>query len=83
VNRETLQLLPAWIFLFILPFTHTVALRLLGLFAATIFALFHFYRERRTLHVPVWPWILFWALLPIVLLRSSIDPAYSLSEVKT
>jgi O-antigen ligase len=83
VNRETLQLLPAWIFLFILPFTHTVALRLLGLFAATLFALFQFYRERRTLAVPAWPWLLFWALLPLVLARFSIDPAYSLGEVKT
>ena len=78
-------LFPAWIFLFILPFTHTVALRQLSLFAAFAIAAWLWWstREPRLAQVPAWRWIVFWAVLPLALLPLSLDPRYSLGEIKT
>jgi len=85
MNRELLRLAPAWVFLFILPFTHTVALRLMGLFTAAALMAWQWQRVRTPplTALPAWRWILFWALLPLLLLPFSADPRYSLGEVKT
>src|SRR4051812_47028333 len=83
MNRQLLHLVPAWVFLFILPFTHTVALRLLALFTASVVAALQFYQDRPVFAVPAWRWLVYWALLPFALAGFSVDPAYSLGEAKT
>lgn len=84
--RNTGWLVPAGIFLFILPFTHTVALRLLALFTAFGIALWQWWPARTPGlpgSLPAWRWIAYWALLPIALAAASRDPAYSIGEWKT
>lgn len=81
-----MRLTPAWVFLFILPFTHTVALRLLSLFAAFAIAAWCWARERTPRlpgELPAWRWIALWALLPVALAPFSQLPGYSLGEAKT
>ncbi len=76
---------PAWTFLFILPFTHTVALRLTGLFFAAFAAVLAWKSMPRgtTGWIPAGGLIAFWAILPLALLPFSIDVGYSLNEIKT
>ncbi|MDA0226154.1 MAG: hypothetical protein O2975_08605, partial [Proteobacteria bacterium] len=84
--RASWWLVPAGIFLFILPFTHTVALRLLALFAAFGIALWQWWPARTPALpgcLPAWRWIAFWALLPVALAPLSRHPTYSMGEWKT
>ena len=85
MNRSAFWLLPVWVFLFILPFTHTVALRLLSLFAAFGISAWQWWKDREPplAQLPAWQWIAFWAALPILLLPFSGDAAYSLREWKS
>ncbi|HEY5636552.1 MAG TPA: O-antigen ligase family protein [Burkholderiales bacterium] len=85
-TRNTWWLVPAGTFLFILPFTHTVALRLLALFTAFGIAVWQWWPARTPAlpgSLPAWRWIAFWALLPLALAVASRDPAYSIGEWKT
>lgn len=85
-TRTAWWLVPAGTFLFILPFTHTVALRLLALFTAFGIALWQWWPARTPAlpgSLPAWRWIAFWALLPLALAVASRDPAYSIGEWKT
>lgn len=85
-TRSAWWLVPAGTFLFILPFTHTVALRLLALFTAFGIALWQWWPARTPAlpgSLPAWRWIAFWALLPLALAVASRDPAYSIGEWKT
>lgn len=86
MTRDGWWLAPAGVFLFILPFTHTVALRLLALFTAFGIALWRWWPARTPAlpgGLPAWRWIGFWAVLPVALVAASRDPAYSLGEWKT
>ena len=68
-------------FLFILPFPHTVALRLLCLFAAIVIAI----AQWRRLKPPPFPLkapILIWAAVVLASLGFAVDLPYSIGEVK-
>jgi len=76
-----LQLLPFMVFLFILPFPGTVALRLTCLAAAFLIAIISW----RRLAPPALPckWaIALWAGVVIASLVHAVDPSYSLGEIK-
>lgn len=76
------QLLPAALFLLILPFNHTIALRFLCLFLAAVIALRSFFK----LGVPPLPLKLplaLWAGIAVLSLTWSLDPLFSLNELKT
>ncbi|MHB1292092.1 MAG: O-antigen ligase family protein, partial [Sulfuricella sp.] len=79
--RYSLALWPAAFFLFILPFTHTVALRLssLGIAAAIAFVT---WRTRSVPPVPFKLPLLLWVGMALLSLSWAIDPAYSLREIK-
>ena len=79
--RYNLALWPAAIFLFSLPFTHTVALRLLSLAIAATIA-FIAWRTRPTPPIPFKLPLLFWAGMAFLSLTWAIDPGYSLGEIK-
>lgn len=85
MNRSAIWLIPAWVFLFILPFTHTVALRLLSLFAAFGIAVWLRWKDGapQLVQLPAWRWIALWAALPVLLSPLSRDAAYSLREFKS
>lgn len=75
-------LLPAALFLLILPFNHTIALRFLCLFLAAAIALRNFFK----LGVPPLPLKLplaLWAGIAGLSLTWSFDPLFSLNELKT
>lgn len=74
------RLAPAGAFLFILPFSHTVALRLACLFLAAMVALQATWRRERPDLPCRWPLVL-WAAVCAVSLAWSIDPAYSRKEL--
>lgn len=76
------QLLPAVLFLLILPLNHTIALRFLCLFLAAAVALRSFIK----LGVPPLPLKLplaLWAGVAMLSLTWSLDPLFSLNELKT
>lgn len=80
-TRYSLALWPAAIFLLILPFTHTVALRLSSLaIAATI--TFLTWRARSIPPISFKLPLLLWAGMAFLSLSWAIDPAYSLEEIK-
>lgn len=74
------RLAPAGAFLFILPFSHTVALRLACLLLAAMVALQTTWRRQRPDLPCKWP-LAFWAAVCILSLAWSIDPAYSRKEL--
>ena len=82
MNRtELLWLAPALIFLFILPFPHTVALRLTCLFVAAVIAGMRW----RRLDAPPFPLkapIILWAAVVVASLAFAVDLPYSVREVK-
>lgn len=78
---ELLLALPFVVFLFILPFRGTVALRLLCLSAAIIIAV-RLWRRLETPNVPCKPALFAWAGLALLSLAYAVDPAYSLGEIK-
>lgn len=79
--RYGLVLWPATIFLLILPFTHTVALRLSSLAIAVVIAFFSFHTR------PIPPVsfklpLLIWAGMAALSLNWAIDPDYTMGEIK-
>jgi O-antigen ligase len=78
---DALMALPFAVFLFILPFRGTVALRLLCLSAAIIIAV-RLWRRLDTPRVPCKPVLFAWAGLALLSLGYAVDPAYSLGEIK-
>ncbi|HEX5464796.1 MAG TPA: O-antigen ligase family protein [Burkholderiales bacterium] len=81
VGRADLRFVPAIVFLFILPFTHTVALRLICLFAAALVALYCGWRLPRP-PLPCKLPLLLWAGICALSLAWSIHPGYSAGELK-
>jgi O-antigen ligase len=81
VGRAGLRSAPAIVFLFILPFTHTVALRLTCLFAAALVALYSGWRLPRP-PLPCKLPLLLWAGICALSLAWSIHPGYSAGELK-
>lgn len=73
--------IPACLFLFILPFAHTVALRNLSLFVTSLFAAYLWYREPPPPVPCKWP-LLFWIGVCWVSLLWSIDPHYTFGELR-
>jgi O-antigen ligase len=69
------------IFLFILPFTHTVAIRLSFLLISLILVL-SFYKITVLREVFCKLPLLIWVIFPILMLPFAIDLSYSLSEIK-
>lgn len=80
-RRELLLGLPFGLFLFILPFPGTVALRLLCLTAIFVIALLG-WRDLQPPELPCKPMLLIWAGLALLSLTYAVDPAYSLGEIK-
>ena len=74
-------LIPAAIFLFILPFTQTVALRLFCLTIAFVTTLYYAYRGPRP-SLPLKLPLLFWAGISFLSVAWSIEPNYSAGEFK-
>lgn len=79
--RYSLTLWPAAIFLLILPFTHTVALRLSSLAIAATIALLT-WRARTVPPIPFKLPLLLWAGMAFLSLSWAIDLPYSLGEIK-
>ena len=75
-----MAILPAALFLCILPLTHTIALRLL-LLAVTLAAACYVWRSEGAPTLPARGPILVWAALAIASLAWSVDVAYSRGEV--
>ena len=75
------ELIPAAVFLFILPFTHTVALRLLCLAVASLTALYCASRRPRP-SLPLRLPLLFWAGIALLSVIWSIEPSYSVGEFR-
>jgi O-antigen ligase len=76
-----LRCVPLGVFLFVLPFAHTVALRLMALLAAVLVVLTHRDALKRLVHVPLQLPIALWAGLALASLAWAADRAYSLREI--
>jgi len=76
------QLLPAALFLLILPLNHTIALRFLCLFLAAAVALRCFLKPGAP-PLPLKLTLALWAGIGILSLTWSLDPMFSLNELKT
>ncbi len=74
-------LLPFMLLLFILPFSGTVAFRLLCVALAFVYAMF-VWRRSSVPQIPFLPVLLFWGATVLASLFYAVDPDYSLSEVK-
>jgi O-antigen ligase len=79
--KPWLRLLPLAVFLFILPFPGTVALRLLALAAGLVLSAWVWHREGFP-QVPAKAALLFWLGCALLSLVWAVDPAYSLGEIK-
>jgi O-antigen ligase len=79
--RPWIRLLPFAVFLFILPFPGTVALRLLTLATGLIVCAWT-WRKEGIAQVPAKTPILLWGGCALFSLATAIDPAYSLGEIK-
>ncbi len=75
------RLLPLAVFLFILPFPGTVALRLLALALGLGVCAWSWHKEGFP-QVPVAAALLLWAGCALFSLLAAVDPAYSLGEIK-
>ena len=76
------QLLPAALFLLILPLNHTIALRMLTLFLSAGIA-FAYIRRHPTPAIPLKLPLALWAGMALLSLTWSADPWFSLNEIKT
>jgi len=76
-----MRLAPFAVFLFILPFPGTVALRLLALAVGAVVCAWSWHKEG-TPQVPAMYALLFWGGCAFFSLTTAIDPAYSLGEIK-
>ena len=74
-------LLPFMLLLFILPFSGTVAFRLLCVALAFVYAMV-VWRRSSVPQIPFLPVLLFWGASVLASLFYAVDPDYSLSEVK-
>ncbi len=79
--KPWLRLLPFAVFLFILPFPGTVALRLFGLGIGLILCAWTWHKEGFPL-IPAKTAVLLWAGCALLSLATAIDPGYSLGEIK-
>lgn len=79
--RTNLSLVPLGIFLFSLPFSHTVALRLLALFTAAVIA-FAGWRARNTPSVPIKIPLALWAGMALLSLTWATNLSYSIGEIR-
>lgn len=79
--KPWVRLLPLAVFLFILPFPGTVALRLPALAAGLIVCAWSWHKGGFP-QVPAKAVLLLWGGCALLSLASAIDPAYSLSEIK-
>lgn len=79
--KPWVRLLPLAVFLFILPFPGTVALRLLAL-AGGLLASAWSWRKEGLPHIPAKAALLFWAGCALLSLITAVDPVYSLGEIK-
>ena len=79
--RPWLRLLPFAVFLFILPFPGTVALRLLALAAGLALCAWAWHKDGFP-QVAAKYALLFWAGCALFSLAGAIDPGYSLGEIK-
>lgn len=77
-----MYLAPAAIFLFILPLNHTMALRLLCLALAAAAALHH-YLKAGVPSLPIKLPLALWAGFAVLSLAWSLDPVFSLNEIKS
>ena len=80
-ERYNLALLPAAVFLLSLPFTHTVALRLLSLSIAVAITLFT-WRSRSTPPIPFKLPLVLWAGIAVLSLTWASNPYFSMGEIK-
>ena len=76
-----MRLLPFAVFLFILPFSGTVALRLLSLAAALVLCAWFWHKEGFP-QIPAKNVLLLWAGCALLSLTTAINPDYSLGEIK-
>jgi O-antigen ligase len=79
--KSWLRLLPFAVFLFILPFPGTVALRLTTLAIGLILCAWIWHKEGFA-QVPAKTVLLLWVACALLSLATAIDPAYSLGEIK-
>lgn len=79
--RPWIRLMPFAVFLFILPFPGTVALRLLTLALGLIVCAWSWHKQGFP-RIPASMALLFWAGCALLSLVTAIDPAYSLGEIK-
>lgn len=76
-----MRLLPLAVFLFIVPFPGTVALRLLTLAIGLIVCAWSWHKQGFP-RIPASMALLFWGGCALLSLLTAIDPAYSLGEIK-
>ena len=79
---EYAPLIPAGLFLCVLPVNHTMALRMLCLFLMAGGALHHYFKAGAPA-LPIKFPLALWAGFAVLSLAWSLDPAFSLNEVKT
>ena len=79
--KPWVRLLPLAVFLFILPFPGTVALRLLALAIGLITCAWIWHKDGFP-RIPAAMALLFWGGCAFLSLATAIDPAYSLGEIK-
>jgi O-antigen ligase len=79
--RPWIRLAPFAVFLFILPFPGTVALRLLALAAGLALCAWVWHKDGFP-QVPARNALLFWAGCALLSLATAVDPGYSLGEIK-
>lgn len=80
-SKNNAALLAAGIFLFILPFQHTTALRLLTLAIAAMLTL-GTWRSRQTPPIPFKIPLALWGGVAVLSLGWAVDPTYSLGEIR-
>lgn len=79
---EYAPLLPAGLFLCVLPINHTMALRLLCLFLMVIGALYWHFRERAP-SLPIKFPLALWVGFAVLSLAWSLDAVFTVNEIKT
>ena len=79
--KPWVRLLPFAVFLFILPFPGTVALRLLALAGGLLASAWSWHKEGLP-QIPAKAALLLWLGCALLSLITAVDPAYSLGEIK-
>ena len=81
LSKDNLVLLPAGVFLFSLPFTHTIAVRLICLFAAACIVFYQWWRRPPPTPPCKGP-LAFWFVVCFLASMWSIEPDYSWGEFR-